>query len=62
MPPKPRDVRRAVTYFPTAMFDKLQERADRNFNSISRELLHIAAKVLQEEAQKQEQTKEAVAQ
>ena len=53
MPAKSRDVRRAVTYFPSPMFKQLQERADRNLNSISRELLQIAAKALQEDTQEQ---------
>lgn len=56
MPAKYRDLRKASGYLPVALFEKLEKRAERNYNSISRELVQILAKVLEEE---QEQPKVA---
>ena len=54
---KPREVRRAAGYFPVAVFEQLEKRAEKKLNSVSREIVQIVAKVLQEETQQQEQPK-----
>jgi len=61
MPLKPREIRRAAGYFPVALFEQLEKRAEKNLNSVSREVVQIIAKVLQEDAKMQEHPK-AVAQ
>jgi len=53
MPPKPRDVKRAQGYLPADLFEQLERRAERNYNSISREVVQILAEALQKDAQEQ---------
>lgn len=60
MPRKPRAVKRTQAYFPVAVFELLEKRAEKHFNSISNELVQIVAEALQREAQ--EHPKEAIAQ
>ena len=62
MPAKHRETRSAQAYFPVAVFEQLEKRAEKHFNSVSREIVQLVAEMLQQETQKQEQPKEALAQ
>jgi len=58
MPAKPRCGKRAQSYFPPVVFELLEKRAEKNFNSISHELVLVVSEFLTKEAQQQEQPNE----
>ena len=57
MPAKSRSVIRAQAYLPAPVYDRLQKRAEANFNSVSNEVVQIISKAMQEDAEQQEQPK-----
>jgi hypothetical protein len=59
MSKKAKDLMRAAGYFPVDLFEQLEKRAERNLNTVSREIVHIVAEALRKDAQQQ---KEAIAQ
>lgn len=60
MAEKSRDVKSTNVYFPAVVYTQLARRAKGNFNSVSREVVQIVGRFLQqEEAKQQEQSREA---
>jgi hypothetical protein len=55
MPPKSREIRKAAGYLPLALYEQLEKRAESHYNSVSREVVQIIAKVLQEDTEQQKQ-------
>lgn len=58
MSKRPRDVKRVAGYFPAELFERLEKRAEKNYHSMSCEIVHIVGKFFQQE--EQEQTKQTV--
>jgi hypothetical protein len=47
MPRRSRDLKRVAGYFPVVVFEQLEKRAAKNFNSVSNELVRVIAEALQ---------------
>lgn len=54
MAPKPRATRKASGYLPLPLFEYLEKRVERNFSSVSHELIAIVSQALEQEKQREQ--------